>query len=367
VPKEPWRSIVASTVTPAEPRRLGFQEAMTSPCDTCGTAPCCVYLPLHKFPVNTMMDLDYARYLVNFDRIELGLSSDGEWRVHYRYPCRFLDRATFRCTVHDTDDQPDICKNFNPYSCWYRKSLRQPLNDGYLRIDHPRMTWIVEHSEFDDDRNLIGVPSWASMVEAFAALPYDEQRGDDEAMADEVFERWRRDVVAASPPPATPRGYAFQELADPCTDCSAFCCTALSFPHRAPVTRASVDFLRFVLGFPGIEVGIGDTGWTLIVRTRCRHLAGNRCSIFATPERPLVCRFYDAHQCAYRLQFGESRAAGFVRMRFEEFPAVASTFSFDAHGRVLHAPTAEEIRTAIETEWRSRQGGTVVHTGVDVG
>jgi hypothetical protein len=47
VAKEPWRSIALGSVERAsEP--LDFATAMSSPCATCGTAPCCTFLPVHR-------------------------------------------------------------------------------------------------------------------------------------------------------------------------------------------------------------------------------------------------------------------------------------------------------------------------------
>jgi Fe-S-cluster containining protein len=170
VAKEPWRSIPAGTVErPTEP--LDFDSATASPCATCGTSPCCSYLPLHRFHVNTLLELDYARYLINFDRMELGLTPDGDWNVYYRQPCRYLAPDTLRCTIHDQPDQPNICKHFNPYTCWYRKALRSPVSEAHVRIDHPRMAWIAAHTRFDDDRNVIERPSWDAGDDAATVAP----------------------------------------------------------------------------------------------------------------------------------------------------------------------------------------------------
>jgi len=374
--KDPWRSIAAGAVEPeANPEHaaLDWSQALESPCATCQTSPCCTFLPLHHFRPTTLAELDYARYLVNFDRIELGISATGEWHVHYRYPCRMLDRATFRCTVHDTPAQPSICVHFNPFGCWYRKSLRSVTSDGFLRVDHPRLAWILDRVELDAARNLRALPSWEAMTAAFAELPFDEQRTDDDAIeADPIHDQWRASVVARQPVGGANGEskervvlHTFAELADPCTGCGAWCCSALSFPHKVPTAYSGVDYLRFLLGFPGVEIGVGTAGWSVIVRTRCRHLVGNRCGIHGAPERPLVCRYYDAHQCAYRLQFGQPRPDGFVRVRHGELDALLRGFAFDATGTVLRAPGVDEIRAEIERDWRERPTRSVVNREAD--
>jgi Fe-S-cluster containining protein len=352
--KQPWISIDAGTIAPAE-RPLGWAEALQSPCATCQSAPCCTYLPLYKFRVDTLYHLDHARYLTNFDRIELGVDASGQWSAFYRYPCRFLDRETFRCQIHGKPEQPSICKHYNPYACWYRKNLRTPVSEGFLRIDRPRMEFILAHTVFDDQRNIVEVPSWGSMSEAFAALPCEPQRADDgEVGADPIFDRWQQQIVApealARPPERT---YAYGELRDPCSGCEAHCCTTLLFPHEAPANAANLDYLAFCLGFPGIELAVSDRGWQLVVKTRCRHLTtDHRCAVHGQPERPLICSYYDANHCEYKPQFGVSRPEDFVRVRLAQFPALVGCFRFDAQGAVTAFPRAEAIRTAIEASWR---------------
>src|SRR5947208_9095911 len=78
------------------------------PCDSCN-APCCTYLPLHSFNVTHMRELDHARYLLNFPRIEVGINANGGWGVYYRYPCRFLNRETALCTIYGSTERPSIC------------------------------------------------------------------------------------------------------------------------------------------------------------------------------------------------------------------------------------------------------------------
>src|SRR5437879_9821309 len=102
---------------------MDYRQAMESPCMSCPTSPCCTYLPLHKFRIQSLTELDHAVYLLNFDRIELGLSQEGDWSVYYQATCRFLDPDNFGCTIHDTPEQPHICVQYNPYQCWYKRVL----------------------------------------------------------------------------------------------------------------------------------------------------------------------------------------------------------------------------------------------------
>jgi hypothetical protein len=184
-------------------------------------------------------------------------------------------------------------------------------------------------------------------------------------MTEPVHTRWRHGVIAGEALVRDDRPRTFAELDQPCTGCAAYCCNTVSFPHRVPTNHANVDYLRFLLGFPGIELGVADSGWTIVVHTRCRHLVDNRCGIFGKPERPLACRYYDAHQCAYKVQFGEPRPAAFVRVRYDQLPSLLRAFAFDAAGQVAAAPTAAQIRDAIEEDWRSATADPVVHHVLD--
>src|SRR4051812_29338273 len=118
--------------------RLSLREARESPCMTCATSPCCTHVPLHTFQIRTLRDLDHAIYLLNFERIVLGLAPSGEWSVYYKYPCRFLDRSNpgnYLCTIHATPLQPQICVNYSPFTCWYKRALTPGLSGEFLTVD----------------------------------------------------------------------------------------------------------------------------------------------------------------------------------------------------------------------------------------
>ncbi len=73
--KTPWNSIAESIVQTGSPQTLGHADALQSPCMNCEAAPCCTHLPLNSFKVTNLVELDHALYLLNFDRIELGVFS----------------------------------------------------------------------------------------------------------------------------------------------------------------------------------------------------------------------------------------------------------------------------------------------------
>ncbi len=328
---------VPVTLGRAAERTLTFREARQSPCLSCETSPCCRFLPLDQMKVTTILELDRAAYLLNFPHIALGVGADGVWSVYYRTACRFLRVEDGLCTVHATPDQPLICAHYNPYQCWYKRVLTVDSHDDFLLVDRGRMEWIIDRMGFDDEREVVAVPDWDEMVAAFAGMPLAEEPAPAPANG------WRPVELSAGP-----LRYADAAISDPCTGCGAWCCTTLVFPTGAPTTAAQLDFLRFALGFPGMELGISDNAWSLVVSTTCRHLDAGRCAVYGRDERPLLCKHYDALRCTYRSQFGTSRPEGFLRVTFEDFPPVTDTFSFGGDGRAEAIPDVDALRIAVD-------------------
>ena len=354
----PWNSIGESIVA-AEKRRLPFQEALASPCATCQTSPCCTHMPLHSFRITNLIELDHALYVLNFDRIELGLAANGEWSIYYVYPCRYLDPDHFTCTVHEQPAQPRICGHYNPYHCWYKRVFTKSVSDEFLQIDLNRMEYIVSKIVFDEERNIVEVPNWEILVQELAQIPPEPFSKNgvvpaSDLLAVPVLAEWQE--LALHQPngePVKTEGKSYDALQDPCTGCQAYCCKTLSFPQGQPGNASNLDYYQFCLGFPGIELGITDDSWSLVVRTTCRHLVDNRCSIFNEPERPLICRYYDAWKCNYIVNFGQTRPPGYVRVNLEQFDALLEGFQFDNNGLVTQIPSTEWIRHNIEEKWRS--------------
>ena len=335
-------------------RRMTLTEARESPCASCATAPCCTHVPLHTFQVRTLRDLDHAIYLLNFERLVLGLAPSGEWSVYYKYPCRFLDRrqpGRYLCTIHDSPLQPRICVHYSPYTCWYKRALTPSVHGEFLTIDRQRMDLILARIAFDDDRVIVGTPDWESMIELLSASPLAPEFAAGPE-PDPVFERWLEEVAVGAPSAAPARRRGYQDFIDPCTGCAAYCCKTLVFPHGRPTTRRSIDYLQFVLGFPGIELGVSDGEWQLIVRTRCRHLTSDdRCGAYGTAARPSLCRYFDASNCSYVVQFGQARPRGFLRLQLEQFFWMTEALRFDDDGTLLELPGVERLRELVEARW----------------
>lgn len=343
--KTPWNSI-AESIVPEKGLKQDFVQALVSPCLSCSSSPCCTHLPLNTFQVRNLMELDHAIYLLNFDNIEIGITADGTWSTYYTYPCRFLDRNTFHCTIHDHPTQPNICANYNPYSCWYKKSFTKSLTPDFIRLDRHRLHHILPLLEFDEQGNLTRIPSWDTLTQEISSLPLEpnkafEEYADESALAQD----WEAGVEQKNQTePSAQKHFSASELSNPCMTCKAYCCKTLIFPQHIPTTFANLDFFKFSLGFPGVELGVSDTGWSIVLKTTCRYLEDDKCSVYGKTERPLMCQYYDEWKCTYKVHFGQRHPNDFLRIKLKHFDQMMEAVGFDEHGHISYLPTTLELK-----------------------
>lgn len=354
----PWNSIAESLVEPP-PGLLDHTAARQSPCLSCSTSPCCTHLPLTTFKVTNLMELDHACYLLNFDHIELGIAANGDWSAYYSVPCRYLNRSNYHCSVHNTPTQPQICVHYNPYNCWYKRTLTQKATDEFVRLDRARLAALLPLIQFDERRQIVSVPAWETLVALMQQFddrprpPQLEPLTDDPALT-----AWERLVLDGALPDdltglTPPEVHGYDSFAQPCDRCAAYCCTTLVFPQSTPVHISNLDYYRFCLGFPGVELGVGDGGWSLIVKTTCRHLTDGRCAVYGQPDRPLLCTYYDAWKCTYKPQFGAPRPLSLMRIRLEQWRLLVESLHFDQYGNLLAAPSLAALRAEVEGRWQA--------------
>jgi hypothetical protein len=344
---------VAVGARPAGP--LTYRQARESPCLTCSSSPCCTYLILRQMTVESMLDLDYAFYLMNFEGIVLGFDPKGRVRVYLYQPCGHLDVPTGLCTVHATPAQPEICSHYDAHMCKYRHIMTAEMHPAETLLDRRRLDWYADHVTFDEERRLIERPDWREMLRAFAAMPL-ERTPAPPPPPDPVVEEWRA-IVLSPPPSARPErlvGYSDSAVQDPCRDCQAWCCTTLVFSWDIPDSASQLDFFRYTLGFPSVRLGVAEDGWALVVRTTCRHLDGGRCSVFGTDERPLRCGSYNEFKCNYRVHFGTPQPDDLVMIDLDQFPALAESMVFDEGGNVRAVAPTDELRARVEEAERVR-------------
>jgi hypothetical protein len=334
---------------------LTYRQAREAPCLSCTASPCCNYLQLADFQLESLLDVDYAVYLLNFEGIIVGLGRDLKIDVYLHQACGYLDVPSGLCTVHSTPIQPAVCVHYKSHSCSYRHRMTVEVDPVRPLLDRHRMAWLAERMVFDDDRQVIGAPPWDEMLQAFHSMPM-ERRPAPAPKPDPVVEEWRSIVLAEKPSADGPtlRRYDDAEVSDPCQGCGAWCCQLLVFDRGVPKEASQLEFLRYCLGFPGVEVGVSSEGWAVVVHTTCRHLEGNRCSVFGTDERPLRCGYYDALNCKYRVHFGVPRPDEVVRVSREQFGIVADSILFDDLGRIVAIPPVEVLRNRLEEAERAR-------------
>jgi hypothetical protein len=358
------RPVLPDTPVELGPRagNLSYREARQSPCLSCVTSPCCTHLLLATIELKTLMDIDHATFLLNFEGIVLALGTSGaSAQVYLHQSCGFLDVPTGLCNVHSTPLQPAVCSNYNAHSCGYRRAMTTDLHPEHPLLDRHRMAWLAARVVFDDNRRVTAVPDWGEMLEAFASMPMQRVVAPPPP-PDPIVEEWRTIVLSkkGSNGDARPlRHYGDPEVSDPCTGCGAWCCQTLVFKRGLPGDASQLEFLRYCVGFPGVEVGVAADSWAVIVRTTCRHLDGNRCSVFGTEERPLKCGYYDARSCGYRGHFGVPQPDDIVRVCRDQFGIVASSIVFDELGRIVAIPPIEVLRSRLEDAERAGAAVTV--------
>lgn len=341
----------------APKERLTYREARDAPCLSCQASPCCTHLLLSDFQLKTLMDVDYALFLLNFDGIVLGLGQDWKMDVYLYQECGYLDVPSGLCTVHSTPLQPAVCVHYSGHTCGYRYRMdpaQKEVDDMRPLVDRTRMAWLAEQIDFDDQRRIVARPDFGGVIEAFRSIPI-ERRPLAPAGPDPVWAEWRSIALGEKPKEraATPHHYRDAAVSSPCEGCGAWCCKILVFNRGLPGDASQVEFLRYCLGFPSVEVGIAADGWAVIVHTTCRHLEGGRCSVFGTEERPLKCSYYDALSCGYRGHFGIPQPGDIVRVKRDQFSSVTDALVFDDLGRIVAIPPVELMRERVEQAVRA--------------
>ena len=202
-----------------------------SPCSSCQTSPCCTRLPLHRLQLEKLTDFEWTKRALEHPRIELGLYDSGWWMVYYLAPCRFLNPLDSKCMIHGSERQPQVCKDYSPLRCWYKRVFVEGRSPDFIRFNSRRLAALSEMIAFDPSGELSKTPSWEEMVARFGAIPLATSPAGELPV-----ERYA---------PEQPRG--------------------LLVPVRTPRHRRDLSFVRFRLGFHGVRLGISGDGWVAII------------------------------------------------------------------------------------------------------
>ncbi|HND33170.1 MAG TPA: hypothetical protein PLA94_24400, partial [Myxococcota bacterium] len=227
-----------------------------------------------------------------------------------------------------------------------------------IRIDRERLTLYAGMLLFNDSREIVLRPSFQQVATTLAALPPPPKPLTFHDESEDGRVQWERDIRSGRAVEETEaRSYA--DFQSPCQGCAAWCCSRLFFPLATPLRRQNLDYIYFLLGFPGVEVGMNSDGsHSIVVRSQCRHLqrqadGSGRCGLYGKPERPQTCTYYDAGSCAYKEHFGGRRPRNMLRLRYEDFPLLSGLYQLDADGYIVQAPTMAQVTQALEERWRS--------------
>lgn len=320
---------------------ISARAALEGGCATCRTSACCWYVPVQQVRVNHYADVDHLVRCSGFDRIEVGMHSGGGIVVYYRAPCRHLGPNGRGCGVYDSPLMPQTCRNISAHDCWFRANV-PAQTESFVRLDEPRMRAVAELYRFDLSRAVTRHPSWPEVLAAVRAVDEAEREERQAALPPsgdppgEIVFPWEEEVE-----PVGRADLRWDEaISSPCDGCRAPCCTHLVFEVARPRSFAQLDRVRYLLQFPGTEIGLRDDDtWLLVIRSRCRHLTpAGRCDLFGDPRRPRWCTDYNAWNCNYRDRFESAAAGDVLRLRHEQFLEVAALYDFAPDGQILSDP-----------------------------
>lgn len=321
--------------------KLSYQSVQSSPCHRCKSSDCCKHLLLNQLTAHQLQDLDTIKYYLNFVGLKVAFNTNGQWSIYYQATCDKFVESDQTCSIHGQPSQPAICVHYNPYQCFY-KSFDQVKNqpnhdkDSFIWMNVERFNHLVSALEFDESHMIIGLKQADSMLQQLNDIPYATSNLD-KSVDNTIIKPQTIDADFRQ---------SWQQLSDPCSACSAYCCRELVFPVPTPITYNTIDFINYALGFPGVSLGIHEHEWVLIVDVQCGHLNNNRCDLYNDPQRPLFCTYYDKHNCSYKKYLGSEPPHGYKRLTQAAFQHYFEQFSFDCNGILVEMPEALKHESA---------------------
>jgi hypothetical protein len=153
--------------------------------------------------------------------------------------------------------------------------------------------------------------------------------------------------AGAGPGPRPGRTFLAIAASNPCDGCEAPCCRTVVFPQKQPQTFLEIDYFRYILGFPSMEVLVDSSGeWSVVVHDTCRHFdtETHRCTVHGTPRKPRICSNYPAEPCWYKHTFTGAVAPDVIRFDAASFEGVLEILTFDDEGWIVQAPGWDELK-----------------------
>lgn len=330
---------------------MGLAMISTSPCMSCTEAPCCSHLEIFNFPVRTAKDLDQAIYFANFSNIEVTLNPNWYCHIYFRSQCQHFSKES-GCNIHNQPEQPLVCVNYSPYSCYFKPNMvdkQQPKTDA-IWMNAQRWQALIPALEFGTNGEIMP-PQWNNLAHFIGQIDYLSAPAQQQtaAVPDAPYTNW---LIASERQhfPSEQQSFNLSQYRSICDSCSSWCCTHLSVPFKTPTQFKDIDYLRYCLNFPGTQIVISDRGWSLLVKTPCTHLQDNRCSIYDQPERPQICRYYPEQDCYYRKTTAKVRPENYIRLAKAEFDLIEELFRFNSEGVLIQTPEATQVRAIVEAK-----------------
>ncbi|MCC6620356.1 MAG: hypothetical protein IT385_03830 [Deltaproteobacteria bacterium] len=151
------------------PRRVeiatGLQAFRQDPCSGCEAA-CCTHLAFPAGKPSTAMGLDFFRYVLGFEDLEIGVADDQCW-FFVRTTCRAFDRASRLCTLFGKPERPGVCTSLDGRRCGFRDWFLSPAPRSVVRVRYEQFDTFASLFRFDEGRR---VTSWPTLDELRGAL-----------------------------------------------------------------------------------------------------------------------------------------------------------------------------------------------------
>jgi hypothetical protein len=131
----------------------------------------------------------------------------------------------------------------------------------------------------------------------------------------------------------------------PCEVCSAPCCRYLLIPHKAPTNWMEIDFIRYVLNFPKINVTVTKKGgWGILIEQDCIHFdpKNQNCRVHNTSTQPKTCVYFNPYQCNYRLNIESKNPNVLYTLSRDSFEYWVQFIKFNEDGSIFEAPSFEK-------------------------
>jgi hypothetical protein len=143
-----------------------------------------------------------------------------------------------------------------------------------------------------------------------------------------------------------------EAIGTPCSSCTTQGCCRFLPLHNFQVTNVmELDYVRYLLGFASIEVGLGQDGnWGAYYRQPCSHLdEKGQCDVHGTAAKPHICVQYNPYSCWYRKVLSVENHPEHIRMDIGRFEAITEHIVLDEARQIVNWPTWEQLLAIAES------------------